>query len=29
MVRGRWVSGDEIARELADLETRMQATPGN
>jgi hypothetical protein len=27
MVRGRWVSGEEIARGLADLERRMQVTP--
>jgi imidazolonepropionase-like amidohydrolase len=29
MVRGRWVSGEEITRGLADLETRMKATPGD
>jgi len=27
MVRGKWVSGEEITRGLADLETRMKATP--
>lgn len=27
MVRGHWVSGDEIARGLADLEARMKVSP--